>query len=150
MGFFKGAQYWLNSTFIHTEEQSAISVRAKPGQQSLLLEADGGGKEGGIQPCKEPAQDIGSPQHQILTSQLPLTEENTHFLHPSCLPCSSSPSLHLLTVETIPLLMSDPPPHCPNGPSNWKCDLLQQDCANFRAILILYELDTFKYYHSRD
>lgn len=65
-------------SFLHTEEeQSATSARAKPGQQSLLPEAEGGGKEGSIHSCKEPAQDIGSPQHQIFTSHLLVTEENT-------------------------------------------------------------------------
>jgi len=30
------------------------------------------------------------------------------------------------------------------------CDLLQQDCADLKPILILYELCMFQYYHSRD
>lgn len=121
MGFFKDAQYWLNSASIHTEEKrSATSVRAKLGQQSPLPEAEGEGKKGSIHSCKEPAQDIGSPQHQIFTSQLLVTEENTIIfiffiplacLAPPHLPCMwAQPccwcQTQLHTVQILPVTAS--------------------------------------------
>lgn len=153
-GIFQGCSI-LTQLCLHSPRRGAISNFSESKAWPAKPPAWGwGGRQGGKDPflqktCSGCWQPSASDIHKSAAHTWG-KHRYINFFHPSHAPCSSSPTLHLLTrgdnhpadVRHISTL--------PKTHSNWECDLLQQDCANFTVILILYEVHMFKYYHSRD